>query len=117
MSPAEEIALLHSWQVALSQLGVRDEYIPATWAAAQAQANQVLWPILTPTNEGKDLAGVLLGLVGRVDCGLTRGFLNEFVRYLRNDDIGNWLNLPRDRPIELLVKNGWALSAAPRDTL
>ncbi|HET6707591.1 oxygenase MpaB family protein, partial [Amycolatopsis sp.] len=56
MTAAEEDAFLHSWQVALSQLGVRDEYIPASWAAARAQADQVLWPILTPTDEGKDLA-------------------------------------------------------------
>jgi len=117
MTTAEEDAFLHSWQVALSQLGVREEYIPASWAAARAQADQVLWPILTPTDEGRDLAGVLLGLVGQVDGGLTRGFINEFVRYLLNDDIGDWLHMPRDRPMELLVKNGWPLYVAAREGL
>jgi hypothetical protein len=117
MTAAEEDAFLHSWQVALSQLGVRDEYIPASWADARAQANQVLWPILTPTDEGKDLAGVLLGLVGQVDGGLTRGFLNEFVRFLLNDDIGDWLNLPRDYPMALLVRTGWPTYVAFREGL
>jgi hypothetical protein len=117
MTAAEEDAFLHSWQVALSQLGVRDEYIPASWAAARAQANQVLWPVLTPTDEGKDLAGVLLGLVAQVDGGLTRGFLNEFTRYLLNDDIGDWLGLPRDRVSEVLVKNGWPAYLAFREGL
>jgi hypothetical protein len=77
----------------------------------------VLWPVLTPTDEGKDLAGVLLGLVAQVDGGLTRGFLNEFTRYLLNDDIGDWLGLPRDRVSEVLVKNGWPAYLAFREGL
>ncbi|SQD98099.1 hypothetical protein FMEAI12_4500020 [Parafrankia sp. Ea1.12] len=32
MSTADENAFLHSWQVAISLLGVKDEYIPKTWA-------------------------------------------------------------------------------------
>jgi hypothetical protein len=107
MSAAEEEAFLHSWQVAVSLLGVRDEYIPATWADAHAQSAQVLTPIITPTFEGKALAEVLLGLVAEVDGGLTRGFLNEFVRYLLGDRIGDWLQLPRDPAMAVLVRTGW----------
>jgi hypothetical protein len=117
MSAAEEDAWLHSWQVAVSLLGVRDEYIPATWADAHAQSAQVLTPIVTPTLEGKALAEVLLGLVAQVDGGLTRGFIDEFVRYLLGDRIGDWLNLPRDNAMELLVKNGWPIYVAFREGL
>lgn len=35
MSAADQEAFLHSWQVALHLLGVPDEYIPKTWAAAK----------------------------------------------------------------------------------
>ncbi|MFD1051031.1 oxygenase MpaB family protein, partial [Kibdelosporangium lantanae] len=34
MTAAEEDAFLHMWQVAMHMLGVRDEFIPKTWAAA-----------------------------------------------------------------------------------
>src|SRR5690349_20380529 len=38
MSAAEEDAYLHQWQVALHLLGVRDDFIPASWAAADSQS-------------------------------------------------------------------------------
>ena len=91
MTAAEEDAFLHSWQVAIHLLGVRDEFIPQTWAAADAQSAQVLTPILAPTPEGKELAEDLLGLTAQIDLGVTRGFLNEFVRYVLSDAIGDWL--------------------------
>ena len=59
---AEADAFLHSWQVAAHMLGVRDEYIPATWDAAYAQAPQILDPVLAPTPEGIKLADILLDL-------------------------------------------------------
>ena len=92
--PAEDQeAFLHSWQVAVHLLGVPDEYIPKTWAAAEKQSAQVLTPILTPTTEGIALAKDLLGLTAQVDLGVTRGFLNEFVRYVLSDEVGDWLGL------------------------
>ncbi|MDW4573137.1 oxygenase MpaB family protein [Microbacterium sp. M3] len=107
MSRADEDAFLHSWQVALHFLGVRDEYIPATWDAAHAQAAQILTPILAPTTEGKYLAEVLLGLVAQVDLGVTRGFLNEFVRYQLGNDVGDWLGLKRDYVAAATIRVGW----------
>ena len=59
---AESEAFLHSWQVAAHMLGVKDEYIPATWAEANAQAAQILDPVLAPTPEGIKLADILLDL-------------------------------------------------------
>lgn len=107
MSAAESNAFLHHWQVALHMLGVPDEYIPATWAAAEAQSAQVLTPILAPTLEGKALAETLLGLTAEVDLGVTRGFLNEFVRYQLGDRVGDWLGLKRDYVSATTIKLGW----------
>ncbi|MFD1826487.1 oxygenase MpaB family protein [Mumia zhuanghuii] len=117
MSAADEEAFLHSWQVALHMLGVRDEYIPATWAAAHAQAAQVLTPILAPTPEGKVLAEVLLGLTAQIDLGVTRGFLNEFARYQLGNDIGDWLGLKRDYVSAGVIKAGWPAYVAFREGL
>ncbi|NBE50161.1 oxygenase MpaB family protein [Streptomyces boluensis] len=106
--PAEDQeAFLHSWQVALHLLGVRDEYIPKSWAAAEAQSDQVLTPIIAPTTEGVQLAEDLLGLPSQVDLGVTRGFLNEFVRYVLSDEIGDWLGLKRDPASAALIRTGW----------
>ncbi|KHL09106.1 UNVERIFIED_CONTAM: Latex clearing protein [Mumia flava] len=117
MSPADEEAFLHLWQVSLHLLGVRDEYIPATWAAAHAQSEQVLTPILAPTPEGKELAEVLLGLTAQIDLGVTRGFLNEFVRYQLGNDVGDWLGLRRDYVSAGVIRAGWPTYIAFREGL
>lgn len=110
----DDLAFLHSWQVALSQLGVRDEYIPASWAAAEAQSAQILTPILAPTDEGRALAEQLLGLTAQIDFGLTRGVLNEFVRFLLNDEIGDWLGLKRDYAARSFIRTAWPIYMAFR---
>ncbi|MFD7073653.1 oxygenase MpaB family protein [Nocardioides sp. NPDC057577] len=115
MTAAEEEAFLHSWQVAISLLGVQDRFIPQTWADAHAQAAQVLTPILAPTAEGNSLAETLLGLTAQVDLGVTRGFLNEFVRYTLGDEISNWLGLRRDYVSAALIKTAWPAYIAFRE--
>ncbi|MGP2435912.1 oxygenase MpaB family protein [Streptomyces sp. JW3] len=104
---ADQEAFLHSWQVAVHLLGVPDEHIPGTWAAAEQQAARVLTPILTPSTEGIALAGELLGLTAQIDLGVTRGFLNEFVRYVLSDQVGDWLGLKRDYTSAALVRTVW----------
>ncbi|MFD0304454.1 oxygenase MpaB family protein [Streptomyces sp. NPDC127119] len=104
---ADQEAFLHSWKVAIHLLGVPDEHIPQTWAAAEKQAAQVLTPILTPSTEGIALAEDLLGLTAQIDLGVTRGFLNEFVRYVLNDQVGDWLGLKRDYASAALVRTAW----------
>lgn len=117
MTAAEEEAFLHMWQVAISLLGVRDEFIPQTWAAAHAQSAQVLTPILATTPEGKELAEDLLGLTAQIDLGVTRGFLNEFVRYVLSDAIGDWLQLRRDPVARSLIRTVWPAFIAFREGL
>ncbi|MFG1898249.1 oxygenase MpaB family protein [Micromonospora zamorensis] len=107
VSAAEEEAYLHMWQVALHLLGVRDEFIPATWAAAHEQSQYALTPILAPTREGIDLADTLLNLTSSVDLGITKGFQREFARYVLSDRIGNWLRLPRDLISRGVIEAGW----------
>ncbi|MGA3562413.1 oxygenase MpaB family protein [Melissospora conviva] len=107
VSAAEEEAYLHMWQVALHLLGVRDEFIPNSWAAAHEQSQYVLTPLLAPTREGIDLADTLLNLTSSVDLGVTKGFQREFARYLLSDRIGNWLRLPRDYVSRGVIEAGW----------
>ena len=117
MSAADEAAFLHQWQVAIHLLGVRDEFIPQTWAAADAQSAQVLTPLLAPTPEGKELAADLLGLTAQIDLDVTRGFLNEFVRYVLSNEVGDWLGLPRDYAAATLIRTGWPAYIAFREGL
>lgn len=68
--PADESdAFLHSWQLCAHMLGIKDEYIPNSWAEANSQAAQVLTPILAPTPEGVKLADMLLNLATIVPGG------------------------------------------------
>ncbi|QUQ64315.1 oxygenase MpaB family protein [Kutzneria sp. CA-103260] len=115
MSAADEDAFLHSWQVALHLLGVRDEFIPQSWAAAEAQSAQVLTPILAPTPEGVELARTLLGLIGQASLGVANGFVNEYVRYVLSDEIGDWLGLPRDYVAAAAIRVGWPAYVAFRE--
>ncbi len=117
MSSYDEASFLHAWQVALHFLGVQDEYIPATWDEAHAQADATLTPILGWTPEGQDLAEVLLGLTAQIDLGVTRGFLNEFVRYMLGDEIGDWLGLFRDETSKKIIEEGWPLYIKFRESL
>lgn len=117
MPASDQEAFLHSWQVALHFLGVHDEYIPATWAAAHEQSAEVLTPILDVTPEGRELAEVLLGLTAEADLGVTRGFLNEFVRYTLGNKIADWLELERDYASAIAIKTGWPAYIAFRQGL
>jgi hypothetical protein len=117
MSAAEEDAFLHMWQVALHLLGVRDDFIPASWAAAKEQSAYALTPLLAPTPEGIDLADILLSLTSQIDLGVTKGFQREFARYLLSDRIGDWLKLPRDYAARTLIEVGWPAYVAFREGL
>ncbi|MDX8152342.1 oxygenase MpaB family protein [Patulibacter brassicae] len=108
ISGAEADAFLHSWQVAAHLLGVRDEYIPATWAAANAQAPQILDPVLAPTPEGIELARILVNLAAEVDGGaLSRPLLQSMTRHFLGDRIADWLQLPRNPALDGGLAASW----------
>jgi hypothetical protein len=117
MSAAEQDAYLHMWQVALHLLGVRDDFIPASWAAAEQQSSYVLTPLIAATPEGINLANILFGLTAQVDLGVTTGFLHEFARYVLSDKIGDALKLPRDYVARGLIEIGWPAYVAFREGL
>ncbi len=115
LSTAEQNADLHAWQVALSLLGVQDQFIPAAWSDAVAQAEQMLWPDLAATTEGNSLASTLLGYVETPVLGVDTGFVSEMVRYLIGDTYANWLKLPHDLVSRGIIEIGWPLYVAFRE--
>ncbi|MGA3541811.1 oxygenase MpaB family protein [Micromonosporaceae bacterium DT194] len=115
---AESAAFLHLWQVAAHMLGIRDEYIPATWSEANSQADEVLDPILAPTPEGIALADILLGLGRDIDAGLlTKPILGSFTRFLLGNQIANWLQIPREPLWDTLLRAAWGPFIAVREGL
>ncbi|MDG4860632.1 oxygenase MpaB family protein [Streptomyces sp. T-3] len=115
---AESAAFLHSWQLSAHMLGIKDEYIPASWDEANAQAEQVLDPVLAPTPEGIKLADILLGLGSEVDGGLlSRPVLGSFTRFMLGDRIADWLKIPRETVWDPLLKASWGPFVAVREGL
>ncbi|MEV0246328.1 oxygenase MpaB family protein [Nocardia sp. NPDC050712] len=117
--PAHESdGFLHSWQVAAHMLGVRDEYIPATWPEADSQAAQVLDPILAATPEGAKLADRLLRLGNQLDLAiLTKPVLGAFTRFLLGDPIADGLSIPREPVWDPLLRLSWGPFIAVREGL
>ncbi|MFB8004087.1 oxygenase MpaB family protein [Nocardia sp. NPDC056000] len=116
MPVAESEGYLHSWQLAGHMLGIRDEYLPATWEQANVQAAQQLDPILAPTAEGKDLANQLLNLGANLDLTLlSRGVLGAFTRFIMGDKVADWLAIPREPAWSPLLEVAWGPFVAVRE--
>ncbi|MDL9948923.1 oxygenase MpaB family protein [Gordonia sp. ABSL11-1] len=114
----ESEGFLHSWQVSAAMLGVKDEYIPKSWSAADAQAKQTLDPILAPTAEGKKLANILLDLGMNLDLTLlSRGVLGALTRFTLGDKIAGWLDIPREPVWTPLFETLWTPFVAVREGL
>ncbi len=116
---AESTGFLHLWQVTAHMLGVKDEYIPASWAEADAQAQQVLDPILSATPEGIELADILLDLA---QLDLTgdgtsplRPPLHALTRYMLGDAVTDSLQIPRERFWDDIVEWAWPRFVAIRE--
>ncbi|MGW1138407.1 oxygenase MpaB family protein [Streptomyces zhihengii] len=117
VTTAESEGFLHVWQVTAHMLGVLDEYIPATWAEAEAQSRQVLDPVLASTPEGNELTDVLLDIVAELDAGLTRPLINAFARYTLGDRTGDLIGLDREPFWQPLISGAWPLLVAFREGL
>ncbi|UUY01787.1 DUF2236 domain-containing protein [Svornostia abyssi] len=110
MPARDRDAFLHSWQVAAHLLGVRDEYIPASWEAAEAQAQQILDPFMGPTEEGKKLAKILVNLASEVDGGyISRPLLESLTRTFLGPKISGWLGTPRHPWQDELLAAAWPI--------
>ncbi|GAA3090363.1 oxygenase MpaB family protein [Streptomyces rectiviolaceus] len=115
ISPAESEAYLHVWQVTAHMLGVRDDFIPATWDAADAQSKQLLDPVLGRTPEGVKLTEVLLDIVAEIDGGLSRPLVSAFSRYTLGDRIGDMIGLSDEPLWEAAIATAWPLLVAFRE--
>ncbi|WP_043622372.1 oxygenase MpaB family protein [Nonomuraea candida] len=115
---AESEAFLHSWQLCAHMLGIKDEYIPSSWAEADSQAEQVLTPVLAPTPEGVKLADILLNLGSEVDAGiLSKPILGAFTRFMLGNEIAGWLKIPREPVWDPLLRLSWKPFIAVREGL
>ncbi|MEV8015786.1 oxygenase MpaB family protein [Streptomyces sp. NPDC086554] len=117
VSRAESDAYLHVWQVTAHMLGVRDEYIPASWEAAEAQSKQLLDPVLARTDEGVKLTEMLLDIVGELDAGVSRPLVSAFSRYTLGDRIGDLIGLSEEPFWQPLIAKSWPLLVAFREKL
>jgi hypothetical protein len=119
ISSADSKAYLHVWQVTAHMLGVRDEYIPATWEAANAQSKQVLDPILTSTKEGVELTDILLGQLAEQTSpgGVDRPLVNALARFLVGDRVADMDGIPNEPFWEKAIETTWPKLVAFREKL
>jgi endo-cleaving rubber dioxygenase len=120
ITTAQSEAYLHVWQVTAHMLGIRDEYIPATWTAANAQSDVVLPPNMGPTPEGVELTDILLGQLAdqtSLGTGASRSLVNALARYLVGDQVANWDAIPREPIWTPLFEHAWPLLVKFREGL
>ncbi|ONI75193.1 Latex clearing protein [Actinosynnema sp. ALI-1.44] len=119
IASAQSDAYLHLWQVTAHMLGIRDEFIPQTWDAANAQSDQVLPPAMGPTREGVSLTDTLLGMLAEQTSpgGLNRPMVNALSRYLVGDQVADWNGIPREPVWDPLVRSAFPKLVAFREKL
>ncbi|GED97102.1 oxygenase MpaB family protein [Gordonia crocea] len=106
--PDQSKGYLHTWQVCGHLLGIKDEYIPASWRQANGQSRKILKPVLAPTREGVRLADDLLRLGNELDLTLlSKPILGAFTRYILGDKIANWIRVPREPVWSPLLEFSW----------
>lgn len=116
---AQGEAYLHAWQVTAHMLGIRDEFIPDTWEAANAQSKQVLDPVMASTREGVALAELILDITskGVTPGGSTRPLFNALARYMVGDRVADWSAIRREPVWEPLIRTGFPAWVALRESL
>ncbi|MET9594315.1 oxygenase MpaB family protein [Streptomyces sp. NPDC006516] len=119
ISAADSAAYLHVWQVTAHMLGVRDEYIPATWEAANSQSKQVLDPILASTKEGVELTDILLGQLAEQTSpgGIDRPLVDALARFLVGDRIADMDGIPEEAFWGKVIATVWPKLVAFREKL
>lgn len=119
MNTADRDAYLHVWQVTAHMLGVRDEYIPGTWAAANSQSDAILPRNMGPTQEGVELTDILLGqLAEQTSPGsISRPLVNALARFLVDDQISEWDQIPREPFWEKTIETVWPILVKFREGL
>jgi endo-cleaving rubber dioxygenase len=119
ITPEEAESYLHIWQVTAHLLGILDEYIPATWDEAYAQSDRILGPATGSTQEGIELADILLDIAskGVTPDGSTRPLFNALTRYMLGPEVSDMSAIPPEPVLEPLVHTGWPAFVALREGL
>ncbi|MFG1944034.1 oxygenase MpaB family protein [Nonomuraea sp. NPDC048826] len=109
INAADSAAYLHVWQVTAHMLGIRDEYIPATWEAANAQSDLVLPRNMGPTPEGVALTDILLDQLAEQTspASVSRPLCNALARYLVGDQVADWDGIRREPVWDPLIRSAW----------
>ncbi|MGH1565247.1 oxygenase MpaB family protein [Mumia sp. DW29H23] len=117
LTTEESEGYLHSWQVTAHMLGVPDEYIPASWEAANAQSTQLFDPVLGPTPEGVILTDILLGQLAEQTSpfSVSRPLVDALARFLVGDKIADWDGIDREPVWEAAIRTVWPAFIALRE--
>ena len=117
--PPSRPRFLHSWQVAAHMLGIRDEYIPASWSAADSQADAGARPDPGADPRGHQARPTSCSASAGISTPacLTKPILGSFTRFLLGNQIANWLQIPREPLWDTLLRAAWGPFIAVREGL
>jgi hypothetical protein len=119
ISSAESAGYLHSLQVMGHMLGIRDEFLPATWDSSYAQSDIVLPRNMGPTPEGVELNGILRNMLAELTSpgDIDKPLVNAFSRYLTGNQVADWNGIPHQPLLDPVVKAAWPLLVQFREGL
>ncbi|MFI6501647.1 oxygenase MpaB family protein [Nonomuraea typhae] len=119
ISAAEAEGYLHSVQMLGHMLGIRDEFLPATWDSSYAQSDLVLPRNMGPTREGVELNGILRDMLAELTSpgGIDKPLVNAFARYLTGNQVADWNGIRREPVWDPVVKTAWPLLVRFREGL
>ncbi|NUR85267.1 MAG: DUF2236 domain-containing protein [Nonomuraea sp.] len=111
ISAEESAGYLHSLQLLGHMLGIRDEFMPASWDTAYTQSDIVLPRNMGPTSEGVELNGILRGMLAELTSpgGIDKHLVNAFCRYLTGNQVADWNGIPHELLWDPVVKTAWPL--------
>ncbi|RVX39860.1 uncharacterized protein DUF2236 [Nonomuraea polychroma] len=119
ISSTEAAGYLHSVQMLGHMLGIRDEFLPATWDSSYAQSDLVLPRNMGPTPEGVELNAILRDMLAELTSpgGIDKPLVNAFARYLTGDQVADWNGIRREPLWDPVVKTAWPLLVRFREGL
>ncbi|MFI6477042.1 oxygenase MpaB family protein [Nonomuraea sp. NPDC050663] len=120
MSSAEATGYLQSLQVMGHMLGIRDEFMPATWETSYTQSDIVLPRNMGPTREGVELNAILRTMLAEMTSGpggIDKPLVNAFSRYLTGNQVADWNGIPREPLWDPLIRTAWPLLVKFREGL
>ncbi|MFI7699641.1 oxygenase MpaB family protein [Nonomuraea sp. NPDC049480] len=119
ISPTEAAGYLHSVQMLGHMLGIRDEFLPATWDSSYAQSDLVLPRNMGPTREGVELNAILRDMLAELTSpgGIDKPLVNAFSRYLTGNQVADWNGIRREPLWDPVVKTAWPLLVQFREGL